>query len=70
MIFKGMKRKVLQQFVNELYVLNRRDSCWDPIGSIDYKGMNAIIEVIARGNVAKSYVKKARERFIKENLGR
>lgn len=46
-MFRRAKRRAMQQLVHELFKLNKKDWCWDPIGSVDRSGMDTIIEVIA-----------------------
>lgn len=62
-LFRRSRRHAMRELIAELYVLNERDQCFDPIGSIDRLGMSKIIEVIARGKQTEDSRKTARAMF-------
>jgi len=53
MFLRKIKREAMRALVNELFVFNERDYCWDPVGSVDKYGLDKAIEVIARGKLPK-----------------
>ena len=65
LFLRSTRRKALRQLVHELFLLNERDHCWDPQGSVDRVGMDRIIEVIARDKVDPTEVAKMRKEFKK-----
>lgn len=57
------RREACRQLIVELYRYNEKDVCWDPIGSIDRKGLNHTIETIARGTLKERSVREAEVLF-------
>ena len=50
-MFKRAKREACQQMLVELFHYNQRDFCWDPVGSIDHKGILRLVESIVNGTL-------------------
>lgn len=57
------RREACRQLMVELFQYNRKDACWDPIGSIDRNGLDATIESIAQGKLKERSVREAKEMF-------
>lgn len=62
-LLRRARREACRQLVVELYRYNKRDVCWDPIGSIDRKGLDNTIETIAQGKLKERSVKEAKVLF-------
>ena len=46
--FRVETKRCLERMVTELFVFNKDDACWDPIGSIDGRAVEILIEVITK----------------------
>lgn len=57
------KREVCRQLVVELFDYDKSNDCWDPIGSIDAKGLNRTIQLISDGKLPPSRVDTAKKLF-------
>lgn len=60
-LVRRAKREACRQLVNELFMYNKKDYCFDPIGSIDRRGLDNLIESIVQERLAKRSVKEAKE---------
>ncbi len=45
------RRRALRVFISEIFRFNRKDDCWDPLGSFDRVGLFVIVEVVVRDQV-------------------
>lgn len=48
-LIRRRTRRILDRMMRELFVFNKQDACWDPIGSIDVIGMDVLIAVLSHG---------------------
>lgn len=62
-LLRRVRREACRQLVVELYRYNKRDDCWDPVGSVDRAGLNGTIESIAQGKLKESSVEEAKYLF-------
>lgn len=62
-LLRKAKRDACRQLAVELLRFNKKDYCWDPIGSIDHRGLERAIESIASGTIDKRTVAMAKSLF-------
>ena len=62
---RRIRREACRQLVVELFQYNRKDGCWDPIGSIDAAGLDATIDTISKGKLAPRSVQESKILFKK-----
>jgi len=62
-LVRRIRREACRQLVVELMRFNQRDYCWDPVGSIDHRGIVRAIESVSRGSVARTTKSQASTLF-------
>jgi len=62
-LLKKARREACRQLTVELFNYNSKDSCWDPIGSIDRDGLDATIETIVEEKLKDLSVRESRRLF-------
>lgn len=64
-LFRRIRQKACQQLIVELFRYDEVNHCWDPIGSVDHRGIVKTIQDISTERIADSTKVSARSLFKK-----
>ncbi len=56
-------KRCMERMITELFTRNRVDRCWDPIGSIDTRAVEILIEVITKDKLPRDRKILSRREF-------
>ncbi len=54
-------RRALREMVGELFIYDKYDACWNPMGSLSKLGMRRLVEVVVRDKLSTVKTKLTRQ---------